>query len=437
VTVIPALMISISGGLIVTRSSSDAEVGTDFHKQVFSNARPLLLASGVLVALAAFPGLPRIPFLLMGGGLGTVAWRMRKKSIAANKAPEPGTATVTQEGVEALLRVEPLAVEVGYGLVRMVEGGQSSPLLRRIAGIRRQLASDLGYVVPPVKVTDNVALRVREYTVSIKGAEVARYELPQGSELAIPVGKMEAPPNGAPTREPAFGMSGWWIPSETAERARRSGFTVVDAVSVMGTHLSELIRKHAHELFSRQDAKKFLDRVTTEHPKVVEDLVPKLLSLAAVQRVLQNLLRERVSIRDGVSILEALGEAAATTRNPVLLTEYVRQAIRRTVVRRFMNQSGDLPAYVIDSQVEHAVESAVEHGEQNSHLAMAPQTISDLLTRMSKKVGRLEGPVAALCSSGSRYFLRQLVEHSLPNLYFISHNEIPANVKVVSMGTIQ
>ena len=181
-------------------------------------------------------------------------------------------------------------------------------------------------------------------------------------------------------------MTALWIPAERAERARQAGYTVVDPVSVLGTHLSELIRRHAHELFSRQDAKKLLDRVSVEHPKVVEDLVPKLLPLATVQKVLQNLLRERVSIRDAVSILEALGEAAVATRNPVLLTEYVRQAIRRTVVKPYLNRAGDLPAWFLDPAIEQAVEAAVEHGEQNSHLTLAPQAIRDMLNRIASRV---------------------------------------------------
>src|SRR5262249_53111607 len=212
-------------------------------------------------------------------------------------------------------------------------------LLRRIASIRRQLASDLGYLLPAVRVNDNLSLRSREYVISLKGVEISRYELLQGCELAIPAGASDVPLDGQPTREPAFGMKAIWIPAERVERARNSGYTVVDAVSVLGTHLSEVIRRHAHELFSRQDAKRLLDRVSVEHPKVIEDLVPKLLPLASVQKVMQNLLRERVSIRDAVSVLEALGQAAAATRNPILLTEYVRQSIRRSVVKPYLNRS--------------------------------------------------------------------------------------------------
>lgn len=206
---------------------------------------------------------------------------------------------------------------------------------------------------------------------------------------------------------------------------------------MLGTHLSELIRRNAHELFSRQDAKRLLDRVAVEHPKVVEDLVPKLLPLAAVQRVLQNLLRERVSVRDAVSILEALGEAAAATRNPVLLTEYVRQAVRRTVVKPYLNRSGELPAWFLDPALERTVEAAVEHGEQNSHAALAPQAIRDILNRITARVGTPDAPVVAIASSGSRYFLRQIAEPVMPNLFFISHNEVPPGLRVQSLGNIQ
>jgi flagellar biosynthesis protein FlhA len=437
VTVIPALMISISGGLIVTRAGSDARLGTEFHRQVFGKAQPLLLAAGVLVALVALPGLPKLPFLALGGGVGWLAWRMRGKEQHAAVAQAEAKPAPAKENLETLLRVEPLAIEVGLGLVQLVEGAQESPLLRRIGAIRKQLASDLGYLLPAVRVTDNLGLKGREYTISLKGVEIARFELPQGSMLAIPAGTPAGPVEGQPTREPAFGMQAWWIAGERADRARSIGYTVVDGVSVLGTHLAELIRRHAHELFSRQDTKKYLDRVAIEHPKVVEDLVPKLLPLATVQRVLQNLLRERVSIRDAVSVLEALGEAAAVTRNPVLLTEYVRQSLRRAVVKPYLNRAGELPAWFVDPAVEQAVESAAEHGEQTSHLALAPQTAREILGRFAARLGRAETPVVAITSSGARYFLRQMVEPALPNLFFLAHNEAPPGLKVLSLGTLQ
>jgi flagellar biosynthesis protein FlhA len=437
VTVIPALMISISGGLIVTRASTDERLGTDVRRQVFGSPQPLFLSSGVLLVLSVFPGLPMLPFLVMGSGLGYIAWNMRKKKAATARLEGGAKPAAAADNLETLLRVEPIAVEMGLGLVKFVAGGQESPLIKRIGGIRRQLAGDLGFLLGPVRIIDNMTLKAHEYLILLKGVEVARYELPAGCELAIPVGKVDTPPEGRQTRDPAFGMTGWWVPADQAERARRNGFTVVDAVSVLGTHLAEVIRRHAHELLSRQDAKKILDRVAAEHPKAVEDLVPKLLPLAAVQRVLQNLLRERVSIRDSVTILEALGEAAPTTRNPILLTEYVRQSMRRQVVKPYLNSNGELPAYLLDATLEQSVESAVEHGEQNSHLTLGPAAIRDVLRRINLKAGSPETPVAVIASSASRYFFRQIVEPTMRNICFLSHNEIPVETKVLSLGVIQ
>src|SRR5579872_4869151 len=435
VTVIPALMISISGGLIVTRASSETKLGQDFRKQVFSVGQPLLLASGVLLVMAAFPCLPKIPFLLLASAVGTAGWRLRQNIGTKSKAPA-AAATPLKENFDTLLKVEPLAIEVGLGLVKLVEGGQNSPLLRRIASIRRQLASELGYILPPVRVTDNLALRAREYLISLKGVEIARYELAHGCELAIHPGTNAARIDGIPTKEPAFGIAATWIAPENVEAARKAGYTIVDAVSVLGTHLGELVRRHAHELFSRQDAKKLLDRVTEENAKLVEDLVPKLLPVAAVQKVLQNLLRERVSIRDAVSILESIGEAAAMTKNTTLLTEYVRQGIRRQVVKPYLNASGDLAAYFLDPALEREIEQAIEHTEGASHLNLPPNRVRHIVERINAGTGGTETAAVLLASSGSRFFVAQITEPSLPNLTVLSHAEVPSGLKVLSLGVL-
>ncbi len=270
----------------------------------------------------------------------------------------------------------------------------------------------------------------------LKGSEIGRFELLPGNELAIPTANANKNFQGQTTREPAFGLPALWIPAEKVDASRAAGYTVVDTVNVIGTHFSELIGRHASEMFSRQDTKLFCDRVGESNPKVVEDLVPKLLSLAVIQRVIQNLLRERVSIRDGVSILEALGEAAATTKNPVLLTEYVRQTLRRTVVKPFLNPRGELSAYLLEPAIEQAVESSVQHTEQNSILMLPPQKVREIVTRIERKIESREVPIAVLTTSGARSFLRQIMEPSMANLFFISHNEVPAGVKVLSLGVI-
>lgn len=437
VTVIPALMISISGGLIVTRASSEREMGEDFRRQVFGHHQPLFLAAAVLLAMAVVPGLPKWPFFCLAGAVGYVGNRLRT-SAAKSAESHPAAATpAARESLDALLRVEPLAIEVGLGLVKLAEGGEGSPLLRRIAGIRRQLAADLGYILPPVRVVDNLSLRVREYVVLLKGAEIGRFELPSGCDLAILSGSGGQSLSGTPTKDPAFGLPALWIPSEQAERARSAGCTVVDSVSVLGTHLAELIRRHCHEIFSRQDAKRVVDRVSEENPRAVEDLIPKLLSLPAVQKVLQNLLRERVSIKDAASILEALSEGAIVTRNPILLTELVRQALRRTLVKPLLNAAGELAVYFLDAALEKAIEGAVEHGETTSHLNLPPDLVGQLLEAARGASAQGQGGWTLLTSSGARYFVRQMLEANQPQVTVLSHGEVPPGTRVVSLGVLK
>jgi flagellar biosynthesis protein FlhA len=273
--------------------------------------------------------------------------------------------------------------------------------------------------------------------VLLKGAEIARFEMMQNCELAIHSGGTPPPLDGIATKEPAFGIAALWIPSEKADHARTLGYTVVDAVSVLGTHLAELIKRHAYELLSRQDTKVILDRVTEENPKVIEDLVPKLLPLATVQKVLQNMLRERVSIRDAVTILESLGEAAAMTKNPILLTEYARQAVRRMLVKPYLNPAGELPAFFVDAQIEQTIERSIEYTEQSSHINLAPPKIREILDKAAKAVGTGDSPMAVVTSSSARFYLRQMIEGQVPNLSVLSHNEISPGVRVTSMGLIQ
>lgn len=471
VTVIPALMVSVSGGLIVTRASSDQKLSAEVTTQVFSHPQPLMLAGGVLIAMSAFPGLPAIPFLALGSAVGWSGWRLRKAQPDAVEEASSAAPERAKETLDAIFRVEPLAVEVGLGLMHLLEGGSNSPLLRRIAGIRKQVASELGYLLPPVRVNDNLQLRAHEYQVLLKGAEIARFALEPNRELAInppmdpphaglPAIGTESPAfapagpgaaaqlpgeveikgahfKGLATREPAFGVPALWISAADANRARAAGYTVVDQVGVVGTHLGELVRRYCGELLSRQDTKAILDRVAEESPKVVEDLVPKLMPAATVQKVLQNLLRERVSIRDAVTILEALGDAAGMSKNPILLTEYVRQANRRNVVKPYLNTVGELPAFFVDPRIEQLMEGAIEYGEQSSHLTLPPQAVRDILDRVIRAAGSADAPSAALTTSGVRYFLRQMIESTLPNLAILSHNEIPPGVRVVSLGLIQ
>jgi flagellar biosynthesis protein FlhA len=438
VTVIPALMISVSGAMIITRASSESKLGAAFRTQMFGKWQPLLFTAGVLIALAAFPGLPKLPFIFLGSGLGTVAWKMRQTSLLALSpdAEENAKAAPAKETPEDLLKVDTIAVEVGLGLVRFVEGGADSPLLRRIGAIRRQLAVDLGYILPAVRLKDNLSLKAHEYTLCLKGVEIARYEIPSGCELAIAVGKPTRQIKGVATREPAFGIPALWVPTDRTDAAREAGYTVVDPVTVMGTHISEFVKRYAHEMFSRNDVKKILDRVSAENQKLVEDLVPKVVPVNIVQRIFQNLLRERVSIRDATSILEAMAEAAPGTRNPILLTEFVRQAVRRTIVKPFLNKSGELAAWFLDPATERAIETSIQHGEQTSHIGASPEAMGALVKRVEASAPKPEAPVVMIVNSSSRYFIRQILESKMPNLFVISHNEVPPEQMVTSLGVI-
>jgi flagellar biosynthesis protein FlhA len=437
VTVIPALMVSISGGLIVTRASSEERLSAHFVRQFFSNGMPLMLAAAMILTLAIIPGLPKLPFLLVGGVAGTIGWRIEDRKKRTAETPKAATATEVKENLEGLLKVDPLAVALGIGLVKMIQAGPDAPILKRLNGIRKQLVLGLGFFLPPVRFIDGNNLRHREYAILIRGNEVARCEMAAGCDLAVPNEENVPQIAGTPTREPSFGMPAVWTPSANSMQARNSGYTVVDQVSVMATHLMEVVRSHAHELFGLQEMKKLLDLVATENPKVVEEVVPKLLSLAVVHRVFQNLLRERISIRDAVTILEAAGEASLTTKNVVLITEYARQAIRRSIVQPFLDREEKLRAYVLDAALDEAVVNSVQHGEITSHLSLAPSLVREFLKKIEEKVGNPAAPVAILVSTGARYFLQQLAETALKNVFFLSHSDVPPTTQVISVGLIR
>jgi len=452
VTVIPALMISLAGGLIVTRASSEGQLDSEIRRQIFKIPEPIGLAGVVMILLALVPGLPKLPFLSLGVVAIVVAKRMmEKRHHEAAASPEPAAATAStggaKESMESLLKVDSVAVEVGLGLVRLVEGGGQSTLLQRIAGVRRQLASELGFILPAVRVTDNLSLGATEYRILVKGNEMARFEMKRGFELALLPGEGKdrvqsraretlTGLGAIPTREPAFQLEALWVPTEHVELARLEGCTVVDSASIVGTHFSETMKRCLAEIFTRQDAKRYVDRVAEETPKLVEDLVPKLLPLSTVQKILQNLLRERVSIRDGVSILEAMSEGGALTRNPTLITEFVRQSNRRTITKQLLGASSELNGWLLGAELEQELESAVEHGEMNSHMAAPPARIRDLLNRCRQVFENPMATAVILTGSNARFFVRQFTEASFPNLHIISHSEIAPGIQVNSLGQL-
>jgi flagellar biosynthesis protein FlhA len=443
VTMIPSLLVSMAGGIVVTRASSDSTLSVDVGRQVLSRKRPLIIASCVMLGLAAVPGLPKFSFLLLAAGAGFLAWRAPKtaatEAAAAAAAAPSEKKPAARDSVEELLKLDELSLEVGYGLVPLVDQNQGGQLLGRVRALRQNLAQQLGFIVPPVHITDNVRLKPKEYVISLRGVEVARWELHQDSLLAISSEGAPRPLPGIATKEPAFGAAAVWITKQLQNQALGSGYAVVDQTSVLATHLAEIVKQHAQELLTRQETKRLLDRLAESHPKLIEELVPKVLSLGEVQRILQQLLREQVSIRDLSTILEALLDVAPANKNPVLLVETARQALGRALVRPLLADGGGLQVVTMDRPLEEELSRAFNPSAASGTNAMQPnfaRRITDGLRRIAGDHLGLASPVL-LCSSPARYHLKRLLEPFLPKIVVLSPLEIPPVVEVQSLGVLK
>jgi flagellar biosynthesis protein FlhA len=443
VTAIPSLLISVAGGIITTRAASESNLGEDVARQLFTNHVPIAIASCFLFFFGIIPGLPFFPFFILGSLTAILAYRRRKaceteKLDLQRVKAEKAEAEKPKDKIEGLLKVDLLGIEMGYGLIRYVDASQGGDFLDRIKSIRRQLALEMGLIVPPVHITDNLQLNPRQYAILLKGVQIARGELVQDHLLAINPGTAREEIPGMATVEPAFGLQARWIKAQEKERAQMAGYTLVDPATVLATHLTEIIKSQAYELVGRQETKNLLDTVSKTHPKVVEDLVPKILSIGEVQKVLQNLLKERVSIRDAVTILETLADYGSYTKNVAALTEYCRQALGRSICKLYQNEDGDLPVFTISPDLEKGIVDGVVHAEQGSYLALEPRQAKDIMTRFRRTVetaGNSGNPVV-LCSPAVRIYVRQLLERFLPNVAILSHSEVPANIRVLSLGMV-
>jgi flagellar biosynthesis protein FlhA len=452
VTMIPSLLVSMAGGMVLTRASSDSGLSGDLGRQLFSARRPLFLAAVVMLALAAIPGLPKFSFLLMGAIMGVLAWRLPggnaqaaegeggKKGKDQDKGKGKDKDKKPSESLEDLLKLDELSLEVGYGLVPLVDVGQGGQLLARIKALRGNLAQQLGFIVPPVHITDNPRLKAREYIISLRGVEIARWQMHEDHLLAISSEASPPPLAGTATREPAFGVSALWIAPALQNQALAAGYAVVDQTSVLATHLAEVIKQHAAELLTRQEAKRLLDRLAESHPKLVEELVPKLLSLGEVQKVLQQLLREQVSVRDLPAILESLLDTANLTKNPVLLVEAVRQALGRSLVRPLLSEDGGLRVLTLDSSVEEELSRAFNpQANTPSSSALQPSLVRRLLEGLRRLAGEqasVTSPVL-LCTTPARFHLKRLLEPFMPKLVVVSPGEIPPAISVQSVGVLR
>jgi len=444
VTQIPALLVSTATGIIITRAASESNLGQDLSRQLLAHPKVLGIAAGVLFCLGLI-GLPRLPLFAMAGVMGTMAYSLNRsfKSSALQEAQKEREQELEEvkkpENVLTLLSVDPMELELGYSLVPLVDASQGGDLLDRVVMIRRQCALDLGIVVPPIRMRDNMQLKPNIYVIKIKGVEVAQGELMIDHYLAISPGVEDPSVAGFDAREPAFGLPAKWIPASMREKAEVAGYTVVDLPSVVATHLTEVIRSHAVDILSRQDVQTLVEHVKELHPAVVGELIPDMMTIGEVQKVLTNLLRERVSVRDMVTILETLADYGRITKDPDLLTEYVRQALGRQIIQGCVGDNNVLSVISLDPKVEQAVRDSLQRSDFGSYLAIDPRVGQEIIARTEQELGKAAQkgvqPVV-LCAPVVRFYFRRLTEKVLPGLAVLSYNELSPNLEVESIGMV-
>jgi flagellar biosynthesis protein FlhA len=449
VTILPSLLVSVAGGIVVTRAASKESLGVNVNKQLLNSPRLLWIAGGALCALGLIPGLPKISFFSLAAILMFAAWKMKPQVIKddaddmelATKAIAPGAGgAAAVDPMDAVLKLDELMLEVGMGLVPLVDVQKGGQLLARVKSMRKNLAQQLGFLVPSIHITDNLSLREREYVIYLRGAEIARWELRRDCLLAISSSTSAPDMPGQDTREPAFDAPAKWITPQTQGQAIAAGYTVVDATSVLAAHLAEVIKRHASELLSRQETKRLIDRLNESHPKLADELIPKLMSLGEVQRVLQQLLREQVSIRDLGTILETLIEAASFNKNPISLVEAARHALGRALIRPLLNDQGELKVVTLDTTIEDEClrGSNLQQGQAAStpqQIGLARRVLDGLRSDFGEEIG--SAPPVLLCSSPGRYYLRRLLEPFIPRIVVISPGEIPPLTPVQSVGVVR
>jgi flagellar biosynthesis protein FlhA len=438
---IPALIISTAAGIIVTRSADEKNFGHEITGQFLNYPKAFYMASGVLFAFGIIPGLPHFAFFLLSGA-SYLAGRMAKEVVQVVDEEQAQLEAPSGEELgdqaSAIRPVDMLELEVGYALVPMVDAAQEGELLERIRSIRRQFAQKMGFVVPPIHIHDNLQLKPNEYAVMIKGAKVGGGEM-SGPYLAMDSGAVSGTIDGVRTTEPVFGLPALWIRPELKEQAQIYGYTVVDSTTIIATHISEIIKKHAHEMVGRQELQQLLDNLSANFPKVVEELVPGLLNLGTVLRVIKNLLREGVSVRDLRTVLETLADYGGLTKDPDTLTEFVRQSLGRYIVDQYKTDDDVLCLISLDRRVEEIVAEAVQPSEQGSYLAIEPNTAQLILAgiRQEMEAFNQAGTNPVLIASPSiRRHVKKLTERFVPNLAVLSHNEIPSSIKIQSLGVV-
>lgn len=442
VSQIPALMISIATSFVVTRAASESDISEDLVEQVFSNPKVLYIASGMSFILSFF--LARIPFVALSGILVFVAYKIskREQKDIEQEVEEEKETQISEirrpESVISLLQVDPIELEFGYAIIPMADVNQGGDLLDRVVMIRRQFALEMGMVVPIIRLRDNIQLNPNEYVIKIKGVEAARGELMTDHFLAINSGIVDEEIEGIKTFEPTFGLPAVWINETQADKAEMLGYTVVDPPSVVATHLSEVIKQYAHLLLGRQDVQLLIDNVKQNYPVIVDELVPKLMTVGEIQKVIANLLKEGVCIRDMVTILETLADYAPITQDTDMLTEYVRQALGRSISNKYFD-NGKSAVITLDPELEKIIMDSIQRTESGSYLALEPGIADNIINSVSKQIQRFveigQQPIV-LTAPVVRLYFKRLTEHVIPNLIVLSYNELDSKLEVQSIGMV-
>ena len=443
VSQIPALIISTAAGIVVSRAASEGTMGSDFAKQFFKYPKAVYLSALTIFFFGLIPGLPHIPFIMLSIFIGGSLYLFtRKKKVSKVKEIEDRKkqkAEVGPEPVEHLLLVDPLEVEVGYGLISLVDREQGGEFLDRVRSIRRQFALEMGLVIPPIHIRDNLQIKSTEYQILLKGVKIAGAELMVNHYLIMDPGDSTRKIEGVETKEPAFNLPAAWIPEGKKEEAKLAGYTVVDSVTVMATHLTEVLRKHASELLGRQEVQNLLDNLSKPYPKAVEELMPNLLSLGVVLKVLQNLLQEQISIKDMLTIVETLADYAPLTKDPELLTEYVRHKLSRSIISPYIGEDGVLELITMAQDVEDLLLKGIQKTEHGSYLSIDPKVANPIIISIKKEAEKAMAknvqPIL-MTSPAIRRHLKKMVEYFVPSLMVLSQSELLSDIRFKSIGEV-
>nr|MBC8394460.1 FHIPEP family type III secretion protein [Deltaproteobacteria bacterium] len=443
VTQIPALTISTAAGIVVSRAASENTMGKDFGKQFSSYPRAIYLSAFTVFFFGLIPGLPHIPFIFLSIIIGVTVYLLnqKKETLKAKESQEKKMETleVGPEPVEHLLMVDPLEMEVGYGLIPLVDREQGGEFLDRVRSIRRQFALEMGIVIPPVHIRDNLQLNSSEYQILLKGVKIAGADLMVNQYMALDPGDAIRKIEGVATMEPAFNLPAVWIPDARKEEAKLAGYTVVDNVTIMATHLTEILRSHASDLLGRQEVQNLLDNLSQSYPKAVEELVPNLLSLGIVQKVLQNLIQERISVRDLLTIVETLADCAPITKDSEFLTEYVRHRLSRSIIGPHIGEDGVLQLITIAQDVEDILLKGIQKTEHGAYLSIDPKIadtiISSIREEAEKAMAKDIQPIL-LTSPTLRRHLRKMAEYFVPTLMVLSQSELLSDMGIKSIGKV-